>query len=141
MIDTPLSVRTTSASEIEIRRMATEYTRAIAAGDRKKFLGFFADDIVLMPPGQPSTRGRQALAAFSDPLFDQFTMREELEYDELHIVGDWATGRFSYSFSVTPKGGGPATIEFGKGVAWLRRTPTGSWQFTHWIWNRDEAPE
>ncbi len=141
MIDTPLSVRTTSPAEIEIRQMATAYTRAIAAGDRKKFLGFFADDIVIMPPGQPAARGRQAVAAFSDPLFDQFTMREEIEYDELHVAGDWATGRFSYSFSVTPKAGGPTTTELGKGVAWLRRTPAGSWQFTHWIWNRDHALE
>ena len=141
LIDTPLSVRSTSAAEIEIRRMATEYTRAIAAGDRQRFLGFFAEDIVLMPPGQPSTRGRQAVAVFSDPLFDQFVMHEQLEYDELHAVGDWATGTFSYSFSVTPKTGGPTATEFGKGMAWLRRTLGGSWQFTHFVWNRDQGLE
>jgi len=141
MIDTPLSVRSSSAAEFEIRRMATEYTQAIAAGDRKRFLGFFADDIVMMPPGQRSARGREGVAALSDPLFDQFTMREEFEYDELCVFGDWATGGFSYSFSVTPKAGGPTTTENGKGMAWLRRTMAGSWQFTHFIWNRDHATE
>jgi uncharacterized protein (TIGR02246 family) len=141
MIDTPLSVRASSAAEFEIRRMATEYSQAIAAGDRKKFLGFFAHDIVMMPPGQPSTRGREGVSALTDLLFDQFTMREEFEYDELSAVGDWATGRFSYSFSVTPKAGGPTTTEIGKGMAWLRRTLAGSWQFTHMIWNLDQAAE
>ena len=141
LIDTPLSVRTTSAAEIEIRQMATKYTQAIAMGDRKRFLGFFADDILMMPPGASTTRGRQAVAACSDPLFDQFTMQEQLEYDELHAVGDWATGTFSYSFSVTPKTGGPTATETGRGMAWLRRTLAGSWQFTHFIWNRDQATE
>jgi uncharacterized protein (TIGR02246 family) len=141
MIDTPLSVRASSAAEFEIRRMATEYAQAITAGDRKKFLGFFANDIIMMPPGQTSTRGGEGVAALTDQLFDQFTMREEFEYDELSVAGDWAAGRFTYSFSVTPKSGGPATTEFGKGMAWLRRTSAGSWQFTHMIWNLDQAAE
>ena len=141
MIDTPLSVWTTSAAEIEIRRMAAEYTQAIAAGDRKKFLGFFADDIVMMPPGQPSARRREGVAALTDQLFEQFTMREAFEYDELQVVGDFAAGRFTYAFSVTPKSGGPTTTEVGKGMAWLRRTLAGSWQFTHLIWNLDQAAE
>lgn len=141
MIDTPLSVRASSAAEFEIRRMATEYAQAITMGDRKKFLGFFANDIVMMPPGQPSTRGRDGVAALTDLLFDQFTMREQFEYDELSVVGDWATGRFSYAFSVTPKAGGPTTTEIGKGIAWLQRTLAGSWQFTHMIWNLDQPAE
>ena len=141
MIDTPLSVRASSAAEFEIRRMASDYADAITAGDRKKFLGFFADDIVMMPPGQPSTRGRDGVAALTDLLFDQFTMREQFEYDELSVAGDWATGRFSYSFSVTPKAGGPTTTEIGKGMAWLRRSLAGSWQFTHMIWNLNQAAD
>ena len=141
MIDTPLSVRASSAAEFEIRRMATEYAQAITAGDRRRFRAFFADDVVMMPPGQPSARGREGVAALSDPLFDQFTMRKAFEYDELCVFGDWATGRFSYSFSVTPKVGGPTATEIGKGMAWLRRTLAGSWQFTHMIWNRDQAAE
>ena len=48
MIDTPLSVRASSAAEFEIRRMATEYAQAITAGDQKKFLGFFAEDVIMM---------------------------------------------------------------------------------------------
>src|SRR5215471_6012295 len=98
MIDTPLSVRASSAAEFEIRRMATEYAQAITAGDRKKFLGFFAEDIVMMPPGQPSTRARAGVAALADPLFDQFIMREELEYDELSVAGACAAGKFSYAY-------------------------------------------
>jgi len=141
MIDTPLAVRASSAAEFELRRMATEYAQAITAGDQKKFLGFFAEDVIMMPPGQPSARGRRGVAALSDALFDQFTMREVFEYDELCVAGDWASGSFSYSFSVTPKAGGATTTEVGKGMAWLRRTLAGSWQFTHMIWNRDQASE
>ena len=131
---------TSAAAEDAIRRMAAEYTRAIAAGDRERFLSFFADDIVIMPPGQPEKRGRRAAADFAGPLFDQFTMQETISYDELHVDGDWAAGRFSYTLAVTPKAGGAPSAERGKAMAWLRRAPDGSWQFTRWIWNQDGAP-
>lgn len=132
-----------SAAEDEaaIRQMASAYTQAIEAGDRAKFNSFFTDDIVIMPPGQPVMRGIQAAAGFSGPLFDQFTMQEKIAYDELHVDGDWAAGRFSYTLAVTPKAGGATSVETGKAIVWLRRTATGSWQFSHWIWNQDKSQQ
>lgn len=134
------SRNSSSADEDAIRRMATEYTQAVASGDRETFLSFYADDIVVMPPGQPVMRGRQAAKGFADPLFDQFTMQESISYDELHVDGDWAAGRFSYTFSVTPKNGGATSTEQGKAMVWLKRAANGAWQFSHWIWNQDRPP-
>ena len=122
-----------------IRRMATEYTQAIADGDRDKFVSFFTDNIVIMPPGAPAMLGRDAAKDFAGPLFDNFTVREAINYDEIHVDGDWATGRFSYTMTLTPKAGGAQTTERGKAIAWLRRGSTGAWQFSHWIWNQDAA--
>lgn len=122
-----------------IRRMATEYTQAIGDGDRERFVSFFTDSIVIMPPGAPIMQGRDAARDFAWPLFDNFTVQETINYDEIHVDGDWATGRFSYTMTLTPKAGGASTTERGKAIAWLRRGPTGAWQFSHWIWNQDGA--
>jgi uncharacterized protein (TIGR02246 family) len=121
--------------------MAAEYTQAIKDGDPDKFLSFFVDDIVIMPPGQSLMRGRQAAAGFAGPLFNQFTMQENITYDELRVQGNWAAGRFSYTFAVTPKAGGTTTTEAGKAMVWLKRNAAGSWQFSHWIWNQDQPPK
>ena len=131
----------TAPDEAAIRQMASDYTGAIEAGDRDKFLTFYAEDIVIMPPGQPVMRGRQAAAGFAGPLFDQFKMQEKITYDDLRVDGDWAAGRFSYTFSVTPKSGGTTSTEVGKAMVWLKRTGDGSWKFSHWIWNQDQAPK
>jgi ketosteroid isomerase-like protein len=109
--------------------MATEYTAAIGRGDREAFLSFFTDSIVIMPPGAPILRGRDAARNFAGPLFDNFNVQESIVYDELHVNGDWATGRFSYTMTLSPKKGGASTAERGKAIAWLRRTPTGPGSF------------
>lgn len=126
-----------TGDEDAIRRMATEYTQAIGNGDREKFVSFFTDSIVIMPPGAATMRGREAARGFAGPLFDNFNVQEVINYDELHLDGDWATGRFSYTMTLTPKAGGTPTTERGKAIAWLRRGPSGAWQFSHWIWNQD----
>ena len=139
-VDGQTSQISSAADEDAIRRMATQYTQAVEKADLEKFLSFYADSIVVMPPGQPVMRGRQAAKAFAEPLFDQFVMQESISYDELHVDGDWAAGRFSYTFSVTPKTGGATTTERGKAMVWLKRTASGVWQFSHWIWNQDRPP-
>lgn len=128
-----------AADETAIRSMASAYTAAIAAGDSQRFLSFFTDDVVIMPPDQPAVRGREAFTAFATPLFDQFTAQETFSYIEIRVAGDWAVGTHTYTLTMTPKAGGATTREQGKGVVLLRRMADGSWKFTHAIWNQDQA--
>ena len=132
------SEASTAEAEQAIRAMGDNYAAAINAGDRDKWLSFFADSLVIMPPGQTTMRGRESARAFAGPLFDQFVMRETIVYDEIHVDGDWASGRFHYTLEITPKKGGTTITESGKAVAWLKRSGN-AWVFTHWIWNQDPA--
>ena len=138
--DSSRSAVSVAEAEKSIRDMANSYTAAINAGDREKWESFFADNIVIMPPGQAVMRGLEAALSFGGPMFDQFTMNETIVYDEIHVDGDWASGQFHYSLAATPKEGGATSAEHGKAVAWLKRSGN-SWVFTHWIWNQDPAKD
>lgn len=128
----------TAADETAIRNMAAEYVASVAAGDFQKFLSFFTDDVVVMPPDSPTLRGMEALTAWAKPFFDQYTMEEDLSYDAIYVQGDRAVGIYTYKSLTTPKAGGAATEESGKGWGMLTRSADGSWKWSHTIWNRDE---
>jgi ketosteroid isomerase-like protein len=118
--------------------MADRYCAAIDAGDREKWERFFADNIVIMPPGKAVIRGREAACSFGGQMFEQFTIHETIVYDEIHVDDDWASGQFHYTLDLSPKKGGATQTEHGKAVAWLKRSGD-SWVFTHWIWNQDPS--
>lgn len=128
----------TAADETAIRNMAAEYTASVAAGDFQKFLSFVTDDVAVMPPDNPALRGMEAFSAWAKPLFDQNTLQEDLSYDAIYVSGDRAVGTYTYKFTITPKAGGAATEEIGKGWGMLARSADGSWKWTHTIWNRDK---
>lgn len=128
----------TEADETAIRNMAVEYRASVAAGDFQKFLSFFTDDVVVMPPDNPALRGMEAFTVWAKPFFDQYSMEEDLSYDAIYVQGDRAVGTWTYKFSTTPKAGGSATEESGKGMGVLARSADGSWKWSHTIWNRDK---
>jgi len=127
----------TAADEAAIRRMVEEHQGALVSGDVDQFLGYFSDDYEMMPPDAPTATGMDALRAFAAPLFDQLTMRQPVTFTDLRVAGDWAVGTYTYTFTATPKAGGPATVEEGKGIALFGRQPDGSWKWTRGLWNRN----
>jgi uncharacterized protein (TIGR02246 family) len=125
--------------EAAIRAMTSEYMAAVAAGDLRRFLAVFRDDVIVMPPDHPTARGRDAFTAFVKPFFDEFTLSETMSYDEIRVAGDWAVGTFTYTFTTTPKAAGVPSQELGKGIWLFGRSADGAWRITHAAWNRDEA--
>lgn len=130
----------TAADEAAIRRMITDYVAAVDAGDRARFLAFFAEDAVLMPPDEGAIRGRAAFDTFVTPLFEQFVAKEQFSAEEIRVVGDWAIVPNTYTLTLTPRGDGAVIEERGKGINIARRDSTNRWRWTHASWNRNEPP-
>ena len=127
-----------ATDEAAIRSMGPSYTAAVTAGDFQRVLSFYTDDVVMMPPGQPRTRGKEAYAAWARPYFDQFSTEESISFDEIRIAGDWAVATYTWTLSSTPKAGGPSNRAQGKGMGLLQRSADGSWRWSQTIWNMDQ---
>jgi uncharacterized protein (TIGR02246 family) len=128
---------TTEADVEAIQAHYAAYGQAITSGDTEAWLAIFTDDVVVMPPGAAGITGKEVLRAWGQPYFDQFDMRATVSTREIQVAGEWAFAVEEYTWQATPKEGGEAAEERGKGIAVLRRQPEGTWTIAYRAWNRD----
>lgn len=120
-----------------VRTVLDQELAAANAGDPAAFNAILADDVVVVPPNAPALEG-DAAREWVRGFMDQVTVAvEPYDSDQVEIVGDVAIHTYSFSWSITPKAGGDAFSERGRGVHILRRQPDGSWNIAYDIWNAD----
>jgi uncharacterized protein (TIGR02246 family) len=128
---------TTEADAEAIQAHYAAYGQAITSSDAETWLATFTDDVVIMPPDEAGFTGKEVLRAWGQPYFDRFEMRATVSTREIQVAGEWAFAVEEYTFQATPKEGGEAVEERGKGIAVLRRQPGGTWKIAYRAWNRD----
>ena len=119
-----------------INQLVEEYVVVILAEDWDKWLEMFDDDIVLMPPGAPTTNGKADAKAFLNefPHLTAFTNK----VDDIEGRGDFAAVRGSYTMT-TETEDGPRS-DAGAWCATFRHGEDGNWRAVWDIWNSDQAP-
>jgi len=136
----PASDSDIEADRAAVRAVIDEEVRAANAGDADAFLAIFSDDAVAIPPNAPAVAG-DAVREWVRSLLEQVDIAlSSYEDEQLILAGDYAIHHYSFTWTVTPKGGGEAVVERGQGIHILRREQDGSWMITHDIWNSSPAP-
>lgn len=95
----------------------------------------FAEDGLLMPPASEVLRGREAVQAYYQKIFDEFETDLKSGYLEVEVSGDLAYGRGFATVRLTPLDGGEPVESTAKYLNVLERQADGSWKTTHDIWN------
>jgi uncharacterized protein (TIGR02246 family) len=121
-----------------INKLIKEFATALSAGDAAKMAAFYTEDATLNPPGEPAAKGRKAIQAWMQKLFDQGSASLSLTPVESAISGNVAYSYENYTFTFTPKGG-PAMTEKGKAVVVYKQVG-GKWLLAHDIFNADAPP-
>ena len=119
----------------DVNEMFTDITEAINSGDLERWLAYWADDGVQMPPGEPAVIGKTALRDRLEAQFDQFTWRLSMTVDEVRRDGRLAYASGVFQASLLPKAGGDATALNGKYLIILTRDSDGSWKIYRDIFN------
>ena len=133
---------TTHAEDLrELKALIDRTNDAENRGDANAFAAGFADDVVIMPPGQPPLEGREACCAFVSGVLSWVLAKFDrvLTYSsaELQVMGDWAFERGSYAHTFTPRNGGPVEHERGSYLSLFRRD-AGQWRIARIIFNLAE---
>jgi cold shock protein len=113
--------------------------------DADALAALLTDDAVLMVPDFPAQEGRAACLRFvrgiMSRLLTEFVRRVTYVSAEVVVTGDTAFDRGTFSFDVSPKGGGEVTRVTGKYFWLLRRTDRERWRIARLIVSRDEESE
>ena len=109
---------------------------AFNAGDVEKFIKVWVDDdAIFMHPNEPPMVGKAEIQKWLETLFLHYCVQQMLASEELVIAGDWAFERLSVHETFTPKTGGEAVRNEGKGIDIYRRQSDGSWKVARSISN------
>jgi len=126
------------ADEGAIRNLMTEYEKASNSRELDWFsASFYTDDAILLPPNQPPTAGKEAIAASTQATFDQFASSSEaVTVEEVLSSRDLAVARGGYDWKAQPKAEGLGEVsEQGKWSGTFRRQGDGSWKCSRLTWN------
>ena len=126
-----------SASKAELGQMNRDFVAALNAGDAAKAASLYAEDGVVIPPGEAMVRGRANIEAYWKGAIEAGVGNATVE-----TIDAQSSGSLGYeigSFTLTAKGpDGKPVKESGRYIELLKRGPDGRWYSTAGIWN--EAP-
>ena len=121
-----------------IRELVEQSVNALNAGDVDTLLALHTDDAVILKPHQPAEIGKPAMRSSLEALFQQFKVDETRSISEIQVAGEWAFAWGTYRSKLTPRSGGAPSVETGKYVEVLRKSPGGDWKLARTIWNTSD---
>jgi len=119
-----------------ISKLMKEFASAMSGKDAAKMAAFYTEDGTFNPPGEPAVKGRPAIQAYLQKMFDQGSAVLTLTPVESAISGNIAYSYETYTFTFTPKGA-PPVVEKGKSVVVYKQVG-GKWLLAHDIFSSNE---
>ena len=126
--------------EVPVRAVYQRVIDAVNSGNVDAYVACFAEDGMLMPPGQPIVIGKQAIKAWIAGLFNEFNATVSCTTQEFRIATDWAFNRHKYVLTAIPKQAGTPLVERGKAINIFKKMADGSWRAYIDCWNADSEP-
>jgi uncharacterized protein (TIGR02246 family) len=131
----------TKAVGENLMQVSREWSQSAATGDMEKTLSYWADDAVVMSPGQPPIKGKTAIRAMieSTSKIPGFKISWEPLDVSVSQQGDMAYMIEQNKITINDSLGNPIT-EYNKGVTVWRKEADGSWKNIVDIWNAAPPP-
>ena len=118
--------------------VSREWSNVAGSGDLEATLAYWAEDAVMMAPGQPPLRGKQAIRKFieASAAIPGFSVKWEPLEAHVSSSGDMAylIERNLFTFRDST---GKQVTEANKVVTVWRKQPDGSWKNVIDMWNAD----
>lgn len=98
-----------------IMRTTAELLAAVNASDADRCLALWAADGVLMPPHHPAVQGHHAIVEYFRSLFSRSKFRFTFTSSHVHLAGDTAVERLTYTALIWPADDASPIEDVGKG--------------------------
>lgn len=131
-----------AAVQQQIEEANARFKDAMMRGDTAAMLANYTDDAVIMGPGEPMARGREALAKAFQGMLSQYTLKDAtVNTEDVMVSGDLAVETGTFQWTLVPKAGeGKEMAVKGKYLTAWKQQADGSWKIVRDINNSDEPP-
>ena len=120
---------------------ATRLLAALRTDSPDSLLALMAEDVTIMPPGEPVLKGKAAVRAWYEQFVKQMrTSSLDITDREVLTGGDYATEVAGFEWTLVPVAGGQKIVDRGSYIQVWKRQPDGRWVFTREVWNSAAPP-
>jgi uncharacterized protein (TIGR02246 family) len=145
---TSTSATPAASATPSVRAEILDFNRRFAAAglhmDNAAVMALYADDSVSLLPGMAAMVSRKTIADWLDGLVAEMpgyrVTRNDLEAQDIRIMGDWASEWATTHQVVQPPGGKPPIDTHGKILLVLHREIPGGWKIVQEMWNGAPPP-
>jgi len=127
-----------NADKKAITAVSAARAEAFNNSNAAEIASHFTEGAVLMAPGKPTSKGREAVETYYQSIFDEYKPELDSRYVEIRVSGDIAYARGIAHVTLIPKNGSKTTTSTAKYLNILERQSDDTWKTTHDIWNSNE---
>lgn len=125
-----------AARRASVEAATTAFHEALRMNDADALFAYVAEDVLMMPPGEPVIRGEGALREWYAGFLSQYhTTLLTLSDRELFVGDGWAVELGTYEWDLAPVAGGEAVRDRGSYMQLWKAQSGGVWRFHREIWN------
>jgi uncharacterized protein (TIGR02246 family) len=132
------------AGRKEIEAFNKRYVELHLKMDTAGILALWAEDGVDLMPGDAALIGRTKISAWVEDILAKMpgykVMRQEMEFHDIHVCGEWASEWATEHQVVQPPDGKPVIDSYGKMALVLHREANGEWKVQQEMWNAAPKP-
>ncbi len=140
-----VKARTTEdAGREEIDAFNKRYVELHLKMDTARILAQWSEDGVDLMPGNTPMIGKKKIVAWVEDIVAKMpgykVMKQETEFHDIHVCGDWASEWATEHQVVQPPDGKPVIESYGKIALVLHREANGEWKVQQEMWNGSPKP-
>lgn len=130
--------------ENEIAAFNEKYRQMHLNMDHQGIFATWADDGVDLMPGEDPLVGKKAIVAWVEAILVNLkgykVTRQDMEFHDIHISGDWASEWATEHQVVQPPDGKEPIETWGKMALIFHRESNGEWKIKQEMWNQGKKP-
>ncbi len=131
--EAPMMAGATAADTAAIMAIRDAEIAGLAAKDT--VMSYLAEDVHLLPEGEPSVHGIAAARAWFAGFGSMFNATVSYSNQTLVFSGDLAVETYDALLTMTPVGGGDPMVSPSKGIHVYRKDAAGNWKLAIDMWN------
>ncbi len=123
-----------------IDKVRSDFNAAFNAGNARAMARIIDGNAVWLPPGRPSSAGKDTITAMYADYFKKFRSKIELKPGDIQVGNGYAFMSSDFSRDDSPKAGGTVKKVSGHYLFVLKKQADGTWRIVRDIWNESANP-